>query len=128
MTPLVAAAIASKTQPSAQQPVVVQQPSRIKEVVIYSALGLLIAGTAIHFGTKKVKKVVSNVEEKKSLNPDSSAKIAKQINMAFSNDDFMYVGWGTDEIALRKIFRDIPDKETFYLVGESYKRNYGSPM
>lgn len=123
MTPLVAAAIASKSNASSQ-PTVVTQPSRLKEVVIYSAIGLLLVGGSLYVGSKIVRTQVANVEEKKSLNPDGSATTAKQIKMAFDNDGW----WGTDEEALRKALRSIPDKKTYREVGASYKKLYGTPL
>lgn len=123
MTPLVAAAIASKNQPQ-QQTVVAQSPSRIKEVVIYSALGMVLVGGSIYIASKFVRTQVANVEEKKSLNPEGGATTAKQIKMAFDNDGW----WGTDEEGLRKALRGIPDKKTYREVAASYKRLYGTPL
>jgi hypothetical protein len=111
------------TAPPTTAPVPVQG-SNLKEIIIYSAIGLVMVGGSIYLGTKMVKTALANTEEKKSLDPDSGARQAKQIRMAFDNDGW----WGTDEEALRRALRGIPDKKTFLAVAASYKRNYGTPL
>jgi len=96
----------------------------LKEVVIYSAIGLVLVGGSIFFGSKLIKKSISTAEEKKGLEPESATTWAKQVKMAFDNDGW----WGTDEEALRKVLREIPDKKTFREVAGSYKKLYASPL
>ncbi len=103
-----------------------QDKLNLKEIVIYSTLGLVVAGGTIFLLSKAVRKQVANTQEKKSLDVDSSASVAKQIRMALDND--MWFGWGTDEEALRKVIRDIPSKDEFKKVAASYKKLYGNPL
>ncbi|MFZ5553552.1 MAG: hypothetical protein ACOZCO_10575 [Bacteroidota bacterium] len=95
-----------------------------KEYVIYSLVGALLIGGTVFIGHKIVRQKISDKEDKKALEPDSAAMWAKQIKMAFENDGW----WGTDEEALRKVLREIPDKKTFLEVAASFKKNYGKPL
>lgn len=117
------------TTPSATaQPVIIQQQkspsSKIKEAVIYSAIGLVLVGGTIFLSSQFVKNTIAKTEEKKSLETDSEATYAKQIKMAFDNDGW----WGTDEESLRALLRKIPTKEFFKDVASSYKKLYNSPL
>lgn len=109
-----------------QQPAIAAQKekSSIKEVVIYSAIGVVVVGGTIFFVRRAIRNSIANSEEKKSLETDSSATYAKQIKMAFENDGW----WGTDEEALRTVLRKIPTKVFFKDVAGSYKKLYASPL
>lgn len=114
----------------AAQPIIIQQNDpddskmNLKEIVIYSAIGLVLVGGTIFLVRKAIRETVASGEEKKSLETDSSATYAKQIKMAFENDGW----WGTDEEALRAVLRRIPTKEFYKQVAASYKRLYNSPL
>lgn len=107
-------------------PVQVQEENKtnIKEVVIYSAVGLLLLGGAIFIGRKLIRTSIANKEEERSLDVNSASTYAKQIKMAFDNDGW----WGTDEEALRKVLRQIPTKTFYKEVAASYKKLYNSPI
>lgn len=109
-----------------QVPVQVQEENKtnIKEVVIYSAVGLLLVGGAIFIGRKLIRTSIANKEEERSLDVNSASTYAKQIKMAFDNDGW----WGTDEEALRKVLRQIPTKAFYKEVAASYKKLYNSPI
>ncbi len=109
-----------------QQQLPVQQESKvnIKEIVIYSAVGLILVGGTIYLGSKLVRTGIANTEERKSLDTTSSSTYAKQLKMAFDNDGW----WGTDEEALRRILRSIPTKDFYKEVAGSYKKLYASPL
>lgn len=96
----------------------------LKEKFLYSLLGLGIVGGGIFFGRKLVVKGVANHEEKKSFEDGSSATYAKQLKMAFDNDGW----WGTDIEKVRSIFREIPNKQVFQSVQDSYKKLYNSNL
>lgn len=98
--------------------------AKLKEIVLYSALGLVVVGGTVFLVRKAIRNTVANTEEKKSLETDSSATYAKQIKMAFENDGW----WGTDEEALRAILRRIPTKDFYKDVAASYKKLYASPL
>jgi hypothetical protein len=101
-----------------------QPGSSLKEIVLYSGIGLALTAGTIYLVSKQWRKFQSDKEEQKALDPDDAASYAKQINMAFGNDGW----WGTDEEALRKVLRRIPSKEFFKEVAESYKKNFGEPL
>jgi hypothetical protein len=96
----------------------------VKEKILYSMIGLGIVGGGVFFGRKLVVKSVANREEKKSFEDGTPATYAKQIKMAFDNDGW----WGTDTEKLRSTLRDIPSKQVFLKVQESYKKLYNSNM
>ena len=97
-----------------------------KEKIQYGLVSILVLGGSFYAGRKLVKTVKSNSEEKKTYEEGSSATYAKQIKMAFDND--MWLGWGTDEQALRKTFRAIPSKAEFKKVIQSYQNLYSRSM
>ena len=96
----------------------------LKEKILYSLIGLGIVGGGVFFGRKLVLKSVANREEKKSFEDGTPATYAKQIKMAFENDGW----WGTDTEKLRTTLRDIPSKQVFLKVQESYKKLYNGNM
>ncbi|MCC7303469.1 MAG: hypothetical protein IT233_12590 [Bacteroidia bacterium] len=95
-----------------------------KEIVLVSALGLVVAGGTILLVSRVIKSSIANTEEKKSLETNAPASYAKQIKLAFENDGW----WGTDEEALRSVLRRIPTKSFFKEVAASYKKLYGDPI
>ena len=107
-----------------QPPVQEENKINIKEIVIYSAVGLLLVGGIIYLGSKLIRTGIANTEEKKSLDTTSASTTAKQLKMAFDNDGW----WGTDEEALRRILRSIPTKDFYKDVAGSYKKLYGNPL
>jgi hypothetical protein len=96
----------------------------IKQVIVYSALGLVMAGGTIFLVKKAVGNIQMQSEEKKSLDENAPATYAKRIKMAFDNDGW----WGTDEEALREVLRSIPSKEFYKQVAASYKKLYGHAL
>jgi hypothetical protein len=96
----------------------------LKEKLLYSLIGIGIIGGGVFFGRKLVVKSVTNREEKKSFEDGTPATYAKQIKMAFDNDGW----WGTDTEKLRSTLREIPSKQVFTKVQESYKKLYNSNM
>jgi Annexin len=97
-----------------------------KEKVQYSLLGVLVLGGSFFVGRKLIRKAKSTTEEKRTYEEGSAATLAKQIKMAFDND--MWMGWGTDEEALRKAVRAIPSKEEFRKVMQAYQNLYNQSM
>ena len=96
----------------------------LREKIIYSLIGIGMLGGGIFFGKKLVLKGVSNREEKKSFEDGSSATYAKQLKMAFDNDGW----WGTDIEKVRSTFREIPSKQAFVSVQDSYKKLYNTNL
>ena len=101
-----------------------EQGLSTKEKLLYSAIGLVVLGGGVYFGRKLILNKVANKEENQSLEDGSPATIAKQIKMAFEND-----GWpGTDLVKLRSSLTEIPSKEVFLKVQESYKKLYNEEL
>jgi hypothetical protein len=98
----------------------------LKEKIQYTIFGVLVLGGSFFVGRKLVRKAKSNTEEKKTFQEGNSATYAKQIKMAFENDNWF--GWGTDEEALRKTLRAIPSKDEFRKVINSYQNLYSRSM
>ena len=85
-------------------------------VVGISALGLLAA----HLLIKKGKKVISKIEEGRVFSGDQHAAWAKRFKVAFLND-----GWaGTIETVVRNTLLEIPSKEDFKKVENSYSKMF----
>jgi len=95
-----------------------------KETLMFVFGGVLLIGGSFFIGRKLVKTGFANHEENKSVQTDSPANFAKRIKMAFDNDGW----WGTDEDALRKTLREIPDRSVLEDVAKSYQRLYSTPM
>lgn len=116
----------AQVQQEANTPVVIRQDenSGFKELVIYGSIGLLVTGGAIYLGRKFIQNLLSNNEERKSLDETSAAAYAKRIKMAFDND-----GWpGTDKTALRDAMRQIPSKDLFGQVVASYQKLFNESL
>lgn len=95
-----------------------------KEKIQYGLIGLIVLGGAVILGRKLILRSTANKEELKTFESGSSAAFAKQIKMAFDNDGW----WGTDTKALRQALRDIPSKQEFVQVLNSYSRLYNRSM
>ncbi len=95
-----------------------------KEKILFSLLGVLLVGGTVYLGRKFVLGSIANKEESKGFEEGTPATIAKQIKMAFEND-----GWpGTNVTTLRTILREIPGKEDFSKVVQSYQKLYNSNL
>jgi hypothetical protein len=94
----------------------VQDDFSLKEKLQYAALGLVLIGGSFFIGRNLLRNAAVKREATKSAKGGSPADYAQRIKMAFEND-----GWpGTDEEALRSVFREIPSKEVLYAVIRSY--------
>jgi hypothetical protein len=103
-----------------------QKIQNLKTVVIYSTLG---AGTAtgLFFLVRYFyKKTRANVSQKHSLEEGDPATLAKQLKMAFDNDN--YLGWGTNEKMVTKIFNELPSKSMYTKVQKEYFNLYGRSL
>lgn len=98
----------------------------LKEKLQYSLIGLVVLGGSFFIGRTIIRKARATSEEKKTYDESNPAAYAKQIKMAFENDN--YFGWGTDEEALRRTVRAIPSKDEFRKVINSYQKLYARSM
>lgn len=98
----------------------------LKEKIQYTLLGVVVIGGSILIGRKLVKNAKANNEERKTFEDNSPAGYAKQLKMAFENDNPF--GWGTDEEAIRRVMRSVTSKDEFKKVMSSYEKLYSSSL
>ncbi|MFN4313296.1 MAG: hypothetical protein ACK4E0_03310 [Chitinophagaceae bacterium] len=98
----------------------------LKEKLTYGIVGLVVIGGSFFIGRSLIRKARSTSEEKKTYEDGNPATFAKQIRMAFENDNWM--SWGTDEEALRKTLQAVPSKDAMRKVINSYQKLYARSM
>lgn len=98
----------------------------LKTVVIYSTLGLASATGLFFLARHFYKRTRANVSQKHSLEEGDPATFAKQIKMAFDNDNYM--GWGTNEKVVMQVFNELPSKSMYTKVQKEYSRLYGRSL
>jgi hypothetical protein len=103
-----------------------QQIQKFKTVVVYSTLGIGTATGLFFLGRHFYKKTLANRSEKNSLEEGDPATFAKQLKMAFENDN--YFGWGTNTKVVTQVFQDIPSKSMYSKVQKEYFRQYGKSL
>ena len=96
----------------------------LKEKVLYTLAGVAVLGGGFFIVRHLIRKAVSNSEEKKTFEEGSPADMAKRLKMAFENDGW----WGTDENAIRNVFRGVPSKDEFKKIISSYQKLYTSSL
>ena len=110
----------------------VEEPHRhpdeftLEEKIKYGIAGIIVLGASFFIGISIIRKARATGEEKKTYEEGSEATYAKQIKMAFENDNWF--GWGTDEEALRKTVQAIPSKDAFRKVIKSYQKLYARSL
>src|SRR5688572_31787764 len=80
----------------------------LKTAVIYSTLGVGTVTGLFFLARHFYKKTQTNRSEQRSLNEGDPATLAKQLKMAFDNDNSF--GWGTNETMIKKVFEELPSK------------------
>ena len=103
-----------------------QKVQNLKTVVIYSTLGLGTATGLFFLARHFYKKTRANVSQKRSLEVGDPAQFAKQLKMAFDNDN--YAGWGTNEKMVMQVFNEIPSKSMYSKVQKEYANLYGKSL
>lgn len=103
-----------------------QKIQNLKTVVIYSTLGLGSATGLFFLARHFYKRTRANVSQKHSLEEGDPATFAKQIKMAFDNDN--YLGWGTNEKVVMQVFNELPSKSMYTKVQKEYSRLYGRSL
>ena len=89
-----------------------------KTIVTYSAIGLGTATGLIFLSRYLYKKGRTKLIDKKSLNEGDPATYARQLKMAFDNDNWF--GWGTNTKLVMQVFEDIPSKASYQKVQKAY--------
>jgi hypothetical protein len=103
-----------------------QKIQNFKTVVVYSTLGVGTATGLFFLGRHFYKKTLANRSEKNSLDEGDPATFAKQLKMAFENDN--YFGWGTNTKVVTQVFQEIPSKSMYSKVQKEYFRQYGKSL
>ncbi|MFZ6014471.1 MAG: hypothetical protein ACOYXT_29295 [Bacteroidota bacterium] len=103
-----------------------QGAQNLKTVVVYSALGLGTATGLFLVARHFYKKTLENRSQKHSLEEGDPSTFAKQLKMAFENDN--YFGVGTNEKLVKKVFEEIPSKSIYGKVQREYFRLYGKNL
>jgi hypothetical protein len=99
---------------------------KFKTVVTYSALGLGTATGMFMLARFLYKKAKKNSIEKNSLSEGDPATFARQLKMAFDNDNWM--GWGTNNEMVMQVFRQIPTKSAYQKVQNAYFGLYNKSL
>jgi hypothetical protein len=97
-----------------------------KALVLYSTLGVGTATGLFFLARHFYKKSVTTLSEKHSLEEGDPSTFAKQLKMAFDNDN--YFGLGTKEELVFQVFRDIPSKSMYAKVQKEYSRLYAKNL
>lgn len=103
-----------------------QKLQNLKVMVIYSTLGLGTATGLFLLGRHLYKKTRTNISQRNSLEVGDPATFAKQLKMAFDNDNYM--GWGTNEPMVIQVFNEIPSKSMYMKVQKEYANLYGRSL
>lgn len=106
------------------RPEVKKENFTLKEKVLYTLAGVVVLGGSFFIGRSLIRRARANSEEKKTFEEGSPPDQAKRLKMAFEND-----GWfGTDENAIRNVFRNVPSKDEFKKIITSYQKLYSSSL
>jgi hypothetical protein len=98
----------------------------LKEKIQYGLLGVVLLGGSFFIGRNLIRQSKANNEENKTFEENSPATYAKQLKMAFENDN--YFGWGTDEAAIRNVLSAVQSKNEFKSVMNSYDKLYNRSL
>ncbi|MBT1699483.1 hypothetical protein KK083_21475 [Fulvivirgaceae bacterium PWU4] len=99
---------------------------QLKTIAIYSVAGIGSATGLFFLGRHFIKKARANISEKRSLEEGDPATFAKQLKMAFDNDN--YFGWGTNWKVVQSVFEAIPSKAMYSKVQREYMNIYGKSL
>lgn len=100
--------------------------SKLKTVVTYSSLGLVTATGLILAARLLIKKIKKSSAEKNSLKEGDPSTYARQLKMAFDNDN--WAGWGTNTKMVMQVFTDIPSKSAYQKVQNAYLGLYNKSL
>lgn len=98
----------------------------LKATVIYSGLGLGVATGAFFLIRHLIKRSKKKGAESRSAEEGDPNTFAKQLHMAFQNDN--YFGWGTSTEQVLQVFNAIPSKRMYEKVQKAYFNLYGKSL
>jgi hypothetical protein len=102
--------------------VTARQVNSLKNAAIGTLLATGTAAGLFFVGRHFYRQIASNISQKNSLSEGDPATFAKQLKMAFENDNYM--GWGTDEEKVLAVFDQIPSKTMYARVQREYFNLY----
>lgn len=98
----------------------------MKTIMTYSALGLGTATGVFLLIRHFYKKAKKTVVEKRSLVEGDPSTYARQLRMAFENDN--WAGWGTNTQMVLQVFQSMPNKNTYQKVQSAYATLYNRSL
>ncbi len=98
----------------------------LKTTVLYSSLGLGVATGALLLANHFIKNAKKKRSENSSTDEDNPAAFAKQLHMAFQNDN--YFGWGTNINLIQQVFNALPSKSFYAKVQKAYSSMYSKNL
>lgn len=97
-----------------------QQGMSLKEKLGYGIVATLLLGTGIYIVNKKYQKIIAKKSDLKSFNDGSPQTVAKQIKMAFENNNLP----GTDLTKLRYLMSSLKSKDQWAKVVAEYNNQF----
>ncbi len=94
----------------------------IKTTAFVSALGIGVATGVFLLAKHFIHKVKKKKAERSSVEEGSPTTFAKQLHMAFQNDNAM--GWGTNNELVKQVFASLPSKRMYDQVQKAYFNLY----
>ncbi|MBT1688882.1 annexin [Dawidia soli] len=99
-----------------------RQLNSLKNVAVGTLLATGTATGLFLVGRHFYRRIVSSTAQKHSLDEGDPATLAKQLKMAFENDN--YFGWGSNEAAIFQVFNQLPSKTMYARVQKEYMNLY----
>lgn len=94
----------------------------LKNLAIGSAVGIGSIAGLFFLGRHVIRSLRTNAAQNDSMDEGDPATYAKQLKMAFDNDNSF--GWGTNEDAIFSVFRELPSKSMYSKVQREYTKLY----
>lgn len=91
-----------------------------KTIVIYGTLGIVTVGGLVFAANHFLKKWAKDKADNKSLTEGDPATYARELIMAFDNDNWF--GWGTDLDRVYSVFDRIPTQAFYKKVQDAYEK------
>lgn len=103
-----------------------QRLQQFKTIVTYSAFGLGTATGLFFLGRYFVNRIRTNSIGRHSLDEGDPATYARQLKLAFDNDN--YFGWGTSVPMVLQVFNQLPSKAAYNKVQRAFQGLYNKSL